>query len=228
MAHDITEIFRAIVLQKRKEHGDSKRTKRTRPPHLIPGEARVDGAPPFIQTYMKEAYTIVSRHPGLLTRFLTFEKLQHIASLTRMLGAVRRAYLDVHARHPPATRQTVRALDSTSVDAWADIKFFTNAERDQIDLQARTILARCADRVRGMESLEKREFPHALFPHVRMAELGLRTGRAHRTNSQSFLPHSSRHVTLQCHRLIRIRFGSLRRSYVVPYTAAYPSEPDAT
>ncbi|KAH9057563.1 hypothetical protein EDB87DRAFT_1630780 [Lactarius vividus] len=139
MAHNITEQFRALVNQNRKEHGDSRRTKFRRPSHLIPGEARVDGAPPFMQAYMKEASTI----------------LQHITSLTRMLTAVRRAYLDVHARPPPATRQAPRVLDTTGVDAWADIKFFTNAERDQIDMQARTILARCADRVRGIESLEK-------------------------------------------------------------------------
>lgn len=81
--------------------------------------------------------------------------LQQIASLTRMLAAVRRAYLDVHARPPPLTRQAVRVLDSTGVDALADIKYFTNAERDQIDVQARQILARCADRVRDMETLEK-------------------------------------------------------------------------
>jgi syntaxin 18 len=82
-----------------------------------------------------------------------------------MLAAVRRAYLDVHARPPPAARQNVRILDATGVDAWADIKFFTNAERDQIDIQARTILARCADHVRDMESLEKREIgSHTLLP----------------------------------------------------------------
>jgi syntaxin 18 len=157
MAHDITEQFKAIVHQKREEHGDSRRTKLRRPSHLIPGEARVDGAPPFMQAYMKEAYTIVSHHSRLLTRSLTPEKLQHISSLTRMLAAVRRAYLDVHARPPPAARQSVRVLDTTGVDAWADIKFLTNAERDQMDMQARTILTRCADHVRGMESLEKRE-----------------------------------------------------------------------
>jgi len=114
---------------------------------------------------MKEAYTIVSHRSRLLTRSLTIEKLQHISSLTRMLAAVRRPYLDVHARPPPAARQSVRVLEATGVDAWADIKFFRNAERDQIDMQARTILARCADLVRGMESLEKRECgSHTLFP----------------------------------------------------------------
>ncbi|KAH9020876.1 hypothetical protein EDB84DRAFT_1580989 [Lactarius hengduanensis] len=85
-----------------------------------------------MQAYMKEASTI----------------LQHITSLTRMLTAVRRAYLDVHARPPPATRQTVRALDTTGVDAWADIKFFTNAERDQSTCKhvqsSRAVLTVCA------------------------------------------------------------------------------------
>ena len=37
-----------------------------------------------------------------------------------------------------------------------DIKHFTNAERDQIDVQAQKILARRADRVHDMEKLEKR------------------------------------------------------------------------
>ena len=120
----------------------------------------MDGAPPFMQAYMKEAYTIVSHLFGLLlSLLLTREKLQQIGSLTRILATVRRAYLDVHARVPPVTRQTVRALDTTGVDAWADIKYFTNAERDQIDVQARQILARCAERVHDMEALEKRAFP---------------------------------------------------------------------
>jgi syntaxin 18 len=76
-----------------------------------------------------------------------------------MLTAVRRTYLDVHARLPPATRQAVRVLDTTGLDAWADIKYFTNSERDQIDVQAQKIIARCADRVHDMETLEKRAPP---------------------------------------------------------------------
>ncbi|KAI0255299.1 hypothetical protein BJV78DRAFT_1279478 [Lactifluus subvellereus] len=139
MAHDITDEFRIIVDQERKNFNDSRRNRLPRPPHLIPGDNQIDGASPFMQAYMKEAYMI----------------LQHITSLTHMLAAVRRAYLDVHARPPPATRQVAPAPDTSGIDAWADIKYFTNAERDQIDMQARTILARCADRVRGMEALEK-------------------------------------------------------------------------
>jgi syntaxin 18 len=79
-----------------------------------------------------------------------------------MLAAVRRAYLDVHARLPPVTRRGARAPDTTGVDAWADIKYFTNAERDQIDVQARQILVRCAERVHDMETLDKRASSHPL------------------------------------------------------------------
>jgi len=134
----------------------------------------MDGAPPFMQVYMKEAYTIVSQLFcfSLLPLLLTREKLQQIGSLTRMLAAVRRAYLDVHARVPPVTRQTVRALDTTGVDAWVDIKYFTNAERDQIDVQARQILARCAERVHDMETLEKRASHTPRLSLSRIAKLG--------------------------------------------------------
>ena len=156
MAQDITADFRNVVEQKRKGHGDTRRSKLGRP---TPGDA--DGAPPFMQAYMKEAYTIVSQVLFLFIAFLraTRGKLQQVTSLARMLAAVRRTYLDVHARLPPVTRQAVRALDTSGVDTWADIKYFTNAERDQIDVQAQKILSRCADRVHDMETLEKRASP---------------------------------------------------------------------
>jgi len=139
MAHDITRDFRTIVNQKRKSLGDSVRSNRRKPSHPAPGDSQLDGAPPFMQAYMKEAYTI----------------LQHITSLTRMFASVRRAYLDVHARQPPVTRQAVRPLDTNGVDAWAEIKYLSNAERDQLDVQARKILASCADHVHDLEMLEK-------------------------------------------------------------------------
>src|SRR5216683_999835 len=163
MAYDITGEFRTFVDQKRKDPSDSQRTKPGgRLPHPTPGDIQMDGAPSFMQVYMKEAYTIVSHFYCFCYYWtLTREKLQQIGYLTRMLAAVRRAYLDVHARLP-VTRQGARAPDTTGVDAWADIKYFTNAERDQIDVQARQILARCAERVHDMETLEKRASSHPL------------------------------------------------------------------
>ena len=186
MAQDITGDFRNIVEQKRKGLDDTRRTKLRRQSPLAPNDTQVDGVPPFMQAYMKEAYTIVSHVLFCSPLLLTREKLQQVSSLTRMLAAVRRAYLDVHARLPPVTRQVVRALDTTGVDAWADIKYFTNAERDQIDVQAQKILARCADRVHDMETLEKRARPCLLYlPYF--AVLKLVTDRAERV-AQSFNP----------------------------------------
>lgn len=72
MAHDITGDFRTFVDQKRKNLGESRWTKPGRQPRPAPGDTQMDGAPPFMQAYMKEAYTIVSRYRlsfGLL-RFL--------------------------------------------------------------------------------------------------------------------------------------------------------------
>ena len=65
MAQDITADFRNVVEQKRKGHGDTRRSKLGRP---TPGDT--DGAPPFMQAYMKEAYTIVSQVLFLFIAFL--------------------------------------------------------------------------------------------------------------------------------------------------------------
>jgi syntaxin 18 len=187
MAQDITGDFRNIVEQKRKGLDDTRRTKLRRQSHSAPKDTQVDGVPPFMQAYMKEAYTIVSHVLFCLPPLLTREKLQQVSSLTRMLAAVRRAYLDVHARLPPVTRQVVRALDTTGVDAWADIKYFTNAECDQIDVQAQKILARCADRVHDMETLQKRAPPCLLYLPYFTVWLKLVIERAERV-AQSFNP----------------------------------------
>jgi hypothetical protein len=63
--------------------------------------------------------------------------------------------MDLHSS--PLVRQGSRNLDlSDSQQSWSEIRYLSNEERDQIDLQARVILTRCADRVKKMEALEKR------------------------------------------------------------------------
>ena len=58
---------------------------------------------------------------------------------------------------PHASRQQTRTLDlGSSEEFWFNIRHLTNEERDQIDLQARLILTKCADRVKEMEALETR------------------------------------------------------------------------
>jgi syntaxin 18 len=73
-----------------------------------------------------------------------------------MLSHIRKPYLNVDTR-PHASRQSTRTLDLGSSDeSWSSIRWLTNEERDQIDLQARVILTKCADRVKEMEALETR------------------------------------------------------------------------
>jgi syntaxin 18 len=73
-----------------------------------------------------------------------------------MLADIRKPYLNVDSRKP-LSRQGSRSLElGSSGEHWADIRHLTNEERDQVDLQARTILKRCSDRVKEMENLEKR------------------------------------------------------------------------
>lgn len=94
----------------------------------------------------------------MLPKFLLVYQLNHITTLTRMLSTIRKPYLNVDSRNTPLSRQgSSRNIDLAGADqAWAGIRHLTNEERDQIDLQARVILSRCADRVKEMETLEKR------------------------------------------------------------------------
>lgn len=74
-----------------------------------------------------------------------------------MLTSIRKPYLTIETREPLLLQRVARNLDlSGEKDAWANIRHLTNEERDQIDLQARVILSRCAGRIKEMEALEKR------------------------------------------------------------------------
>ena len=66
MAQDITRDFRDLVEKKGKGPVETRRAKIGRKSHLTPGDTLVDGAPPFMQAYMKEAHTIVSHVPFCL------------------------------------------------------------------------------------------------------------------------------------------------------------------
>ncbi|KAK0206506.1 snare protein syntaxin 18/UFE1 [Desarmillaria ectypa] len=97
---------------------------------------------PLGNEYISEAYKI----------------LTHITTLTRMLSTIRKPYLNLDSRRGTFARHTSRTLDFSGSDeqSWSSIRQLSNEERDQIDLQARLILSRCADRVKEMEALEKR------------------------------------------------------------------------
>ncbi|CAK5262731.1 unnamed protein product [Mycena citricolor] len=130
---DRTADFRQVARDKENQLPQTKRRKTTRPGAEHDTEV-ISG-----KEYVAEAYVV----------------LDHITTLTRMLASIRRPYLNVDSR--PATHQTPKTLDLESGESsWASIRSLSNQERDQIDLQTRVILTRCADRVKEMEALEKR------------------------------------------------------------------------
>ncbi len=77
-----------------------------------------------------------------------------------MLASIRKPYLNVETREPLLSQRVARNIDlDGGKDSWANIRYLTNEERDQIDIQARVIFSRCADRIKEMEALEKRTWP---------------------------------------------------------------------
>lgn len=101
-----------------------------------------------------------------------------------MLSSIRKAYLNVDTSTSNFSRQAPRSLGlDSSEQHWSSIRFLTNEERDQIDLQARIILSKCADRVRELEALEKSTFTLASRKVVGTLSLYRKNGQNfHRKN----------------------------------------------
>ncbi|KAF8351545.1 snare protein syntaxin 18/UFE1 [Amanita rubescens] len=130
------------------------------------------------KSYLREAYNVLS----------------HINTLTRMLSSIRKPYLNVETREPLLSQRVARNIDlDGGKDAWANIRYLTNEERDQIDIQARVIFSRCADRIKEMEALEKRraELISRKNPLARFIPLSILQGEE--TASSDFIAahHSS-------------------------------------
>ncbi|KAF9469105.1 snare protein syntaxin 18/UFE1 [Collybia nuda] len=136
---DRTTDFLDIIREKEREIPDAKRRKLAK---SAQHESERNGGAYVGKEYIKEAYVI----------------LNHINTLTQMLANIRKPYLNVDSRNVPLARQASGNLDlkGGSDLLWAEIRHLTNEERDQIDMQARVILTRCADRVKEMEAIEKR------------------------------------------------------------------------
>ncbi|KAF5387688.1 hypothetical protein D9615_000303 [Tricholomella constricta] len=168
---DLTADFRKIIQEKERDTPDAKRrmlaTKSPRTDFGLEGKIHIG------KEYINEAYTI----------------LNHISTLTRMLAAIRKPYLNVDSRSTQLRKQPSRNIDLNNGDPfWTGIKHLTNEDRDQIDLQARVILSRCADRVKEMEAIEKRRaelIASKTNPLARLLPARLRQGAS--TISSDFL-----------------------------------------
>ncbi|PVG03615.1 hypothetical protein CPB86DRAFT_822160 [Serendipita vermifera] len=90
--------------------------------------------------YMQDAYTI----------------LKHIQNLARALSLIKRPYLNVEANDMVSARNASTVIDITlESEKLAILKHLTSQQRDQVDLEAKMIISRCADKVRAMEQVEK-------------------------------------------------------------------------
>jgi len=133
-----TSEFRQLLKDKENVFPDPKRRKRSK---RASADGQRESDDLFNRQYINDAYSV----------------LNHINSLARMLSSIRKAYLNVDPRHAPLSRQSPRTIDLGSSDqSWSNIKYLSDAERDQIDLQARVILSRCSERAKELEAVEKR------------------------------------------------------------------------
>lgn len=90
-----------------------------------------------------------------------------------MLTLIRRPYLSIDGSEFITLRQTAQAFDlGGDEEALASLKYMSNQERDQVDLQAKTILSRCAERVKEMEQIERRT-QHVCLPVAGVLRLPL-------------------------------------------------------
>jgi syntaxin 18 len=93
-----------------------------------------------------------------------------IASLGIFLSSIRRAYLDLsssastsggnHAYKGKGAGDKNRGnpdLSKGAFEAWKDLKWLNDKERDEVDWQAKTTLKKCMNRVRQLEQAEKSE-----------------------------------------------------------------------
>jgi syntaxin 18 len=91
---------------------------------------------------------------------MMIEQLNHINTLVRMLANIRKPYLNVDFRNASSSNKGWRAIDVEEPhQSWTEIRYLSNEERDQFDIQVRSILTRCADRLKEMEVLERRTHP---------------------------------------------------------------------
>jgi syntaxin 18 len=173
-AEDITPLFRSVMtsVQGSVPPGRPKSPYRARSP-APKGKQKDDQG-----EFLKEAYRIVRR--SLPSSFEStarspcsalMVKHAHLASLSTLLGTIRKAYLSTATA--PIRRHERPHEDGSSggqggedgLERWKDSKYLSDRERDEIDLRAKVILRRCRERVTQLEEQEKGGLS-ALYAHI--------------------------------------------------------------
>lgn len=93
-----------------------------------------------------------------------------IASLGLFLTSIRRAYLDLSSSSAGGSSHAYKGkgasdknrgsldLSKGAFEAWKDVKWLNDRERDEVDWQAKTTLKKCMNRVRQLELAENSKF----------------------------------------------------------------------
>jgi syntaxin 18 len=90
-----------------------------------------------------------------------------IKQLSTFLSSIRRAYLDL-SHHQQSGSSSLykgkqnaenRDLDLSKgiLEAWKDVRWLSDRERDEVDYQAKTMIRTCMARVKELETAEKSE-----------------------------------------------------------------------
>lgn len=138
MAVDRTEEFRHCIREFQASSPSKLPRKQSRNGHGAQADEQLSKATAI--AYMQDAYTI----------------LKHIQALTRVLAVIKRPYLNVEVNDMVSSRDSAAVVDlMADGSALASLKHLSSQQRDQVDLQAKMIITKCAERVRGMEQVEK-------------------------------------------------------------------------
>lgn len=108
---------------------------------------QIDAADPTIDIWIVEARRVLSS----------------LHSLSAFLRSIRRAYLDVSSSNATSSsRNKGKAVNKGQLDlskglldAWRDIRWLDDRERDEVDYQAKTVLKSASQRVKELEQAEK-------------------------------------------------------------------------
>ena len=89
-------------------------------------------------------------------------------SLSTFLSSIRRAYLDLSSSSSSSHHQYRNSkgkgsaggredldLSKGLLEAWKDVKWLNDRERDEVDWQAKDMLRKCMERVKALEQAEK-------------------------------------------------------------------------
>ena len=133
-----------------------------------PSPARVDALRRLRKRKRAHAEPVNTNDPDLDVWSLEAGRVvDSLRSLALFLSSIRRAYLDLssssssHSQYRnskgkgPAGGREDLDLSKGLLEAWKDVKWLNDRERDEVDWQAKDMLRKCMERLKALEQAEK-------------------------------------------------------------------------